>query len=64
MMFFVDRKTNRANNMAYYEHVGYGYRFVLDMMELTDKVTLGEINSFLQSSFTDDAHYISVVGKM
>ncbi|MBU0983881.1 MAG: insulinase family protein [candidate division Zixibacteria bacterium] len=63
LMFFIDRKSNRANNMAYYEHAGYGYRFVLDLIDMADRITLDEVNHFANNALTNDTRYVSIVGK-
>jgi len=61
--FYIDRKSSRANNMAVYEYAGYGYRAILNMIEMTEKITLDEINNFIKSKFVDDRKYLSIVGK-
>ena len=49
--------------MAYYEYMGYGYRFVLDLINKADSVTLDEVNTFITENLTPDREYISIVGK-
>ncbi|MBN1213451.1 MAG: insulinase family protein [candidate division Zixibacteria bacterium] len=63
LIYRIDTKANRANNMAYYEYIGYGYRFVLDLIEKADGVTLEEVNKFIKDNLTPDREYISIVGK-
>ena len=63
LFFWVDRKSNRANNMAYLEYVGYGYNFVLDMISMINGITLAEVNSFIKDKISSDRTYISIVGK-
>lgn len=64
MIYSIDRKSTRANNMAYYEYVGYGYRFVLDMIRMADNIKLDEMNNYIKTNFAGDKRYTSVVGKM
>ncbi len=63
LIYGIDRKGNRADNMAYYEHVGYNYRFVLDLIEMADRVHLDQLNDFLKQEFSEDRTFTSVVGK-
>ncbi len=63
LIYRIDRKSNRANYMAYYEHLGYGYRFVLDLIENADNITLDEVNNFVKYRFLDDRKYVAIVGK-
>jgi zinc protease len=63
LIYSIDRKSNRANNMAYYEYIGYNYRFIFDLIEKADRVALADLNSFVQTSFTDDRRFVAVVGK-
>jgi zinc protease len=63
LIYRIDTKANRANNMAYYEYMGYGYRFVLDLINKADSVTLDEVNTFITENLTPDREYISIVGK-
>ena len=64
LIYRIDKKSNRANYMAYYQHLGYNYRFVLDLIDMADKITLQEINDFIKSEFTPEHKFLSVVGKM
>jgi predicted Zn-dependent peptidase len=63
LIYRIDRKSNRANYMAYYEHLGYGYRFVLDLIEKADNITLDELNQFVKNRFSADRKFVSIVGK-
>ncbi|MFZ5980392.1 MAG: M16 family metallopeptidase [Candidatus Zixiibacteriota bacterium] len=63
LIFSIDRKSNRANNMAYYEYIGYDYRYVLDLLKMADDVTLVDLNAFIKEKFTDNRRFISIVGK-
>jgi zinc protease len=63
LIFSIDKKSNRANNMAYYECIGYNYKFNLDLIKMADKITLDEVNNFVKSNFTDDRKFTSIVGK-
>lgn len=63
LMYGIDIKSNRANNMAFYEYIGYNYRYVLDLIEMADKVTLEQLNNFLKKRFTADRKFVSIVGK-
>ena len=60
----IESKAGRANNMANYEYLGYGYHFVLDQIALADSISLAEVNDFVKTKLTNDRRYISVVGKM
>jgi predicted Zn-dependent peptidase len=63
LIYRIDRKSNRANYMAYYEYLGFGYRFVLDLIEKADNITLDDLNQFVKNRFSDDRKYVSIVGK-
>jgi zinc protease len=64
MIYRIDIKSNRANFMAYYEYVGYGYRFVLDLIKMADQATINDVNDFVKTRFTPDRKFIAVAGKM
>jgi zinc protease len=64
LIYAIDRKGNRADNMAFYEYIGYDYRFILDLIEMADLVRLEQINEFIKKEFSEDCTYTSVVGKM
>jgi len=63
LIYRIDRKSNRANNMAYYEYIGYGYHFILDMINKADNITLDELNQYVKNRFTSDKKFVSIVGK-
>jgi len=63
MIYRIDRKSNRASSMATFEFNGYGYRFILDLIEMADHATLDEVNAFVKRKFTDDRKFVSIVGK-
>jgi zinc protease len=63
LIYQIDRKSNRANNMAYYHWMGYSYRFVLYLIEQADQVTLAELNAFIKNKLMEDRKYVSIVGK-
>ncbi|UCE65858.1 MAG: insulinase family protein [Candidatus Zixiibacteriota bacterium] len=63
LIYYIDRKSNRANYMAYYEYMGYGYRFVPDLIEMADRINLDELNEFVKDEFTEDRKFVSIVGK-
>jgi zinc protease len=63
LFYWIDRKRNRANNIANLEYLGYGYHFVQDLINAADKVELAEINRFISEKFSDDRRYVSIVGK-
>ena len=63
LFFWIDRKSNRANNMAYLEYVGYGYNFVLDMIDMIDGISLAEVNGFIKNKISKDRTYVSIAGK-
>lgn len=64
MMYSFDTKSNRANNMAYYEYVGYGQKAFLEIVKKADKITVADVNNFVKNRFTTDRKFLSVVGKM
>ncbi len=63
LIFGIDRKAGRANNMAVYEYLGYGYKFILDQIAMADQMTLADVNDFVKAKLTDDRKYLSIVGK-
>ena len=63
MIYRIDRKSNRANNMAYYEFVGYNYCYAFDLIEMADRVKLADVNQFIKREFTEDRKFVSIVGK-
>jgi len=63
LIFSIDRKGNRANNMAHYEYIGYNYRYVLDLIDMADQITLVDLNAFVKEKFTDERRFVSIVGK-
>ncbi len=63
LIFRIDRKSGRANNMAANEYTGYGYRYLLDLIKLADQVTLDQINDFVKTRFVEERKYTSIVGK-
>jgi zinc protease len=63
LIYRIDRKSGRANNMATDEYLGYGYRFVLDLIDMADQVTIEQVNSFIKEQFSGDRKYLSIVGK-
>jgi zinc protease len=64
LIYRIDRKSNRASFMAYYEYMGYGYHFVTDLIKLADQISLGDVNRFVKTRFTPDHKFLAVVGKM
>ncbi len=63
LIYGIDRKAGRANNMAAYEYIGYGSHFILDQIALADQITLDEVNKFAMTKLSPDRMYTSVVGK-
>ncbi len=63
LIYRIDRKSNRANYMAFYEYMGYGYRFVLDLIDMADRIDLDKLNKFIKNEFTEDRKFVSIVGK-
>jgi zinc protease len=63
VIFSIDRKAGRAGNMAYYEYIGYGYRYPLELMAAGDRISQNEMNDFIKRKLTDDRKYLSIVGK-
>ncbi len=64
MIYSFDTKSNRANNMAYYEYVGYGQKAFLEIGRSADQITVTDVNNFVKNRFTADRKFLSVVGKM
>ncbi len=62
LIYQIDKKSNRANHMAEYEYLGYGQKFVLDMLAIIDKVKLDDMNTYVEG-FADRTRYTSIVGK-
>ena len=63
LIFYIDRKSGRANYMASFEYSGYGYKCIPDMLTMADSITLDDVNSFIMSKLTPDRRYTSIVGK-
>jgi zinc protease len=64
LIYWIETKSGRATHMAGFEYYGYGYRFILDLINMADGVTLEQVNNFIKDKFNDDIKYVSVVGKM
>lgn len=62
LIYQIDKKSNRANHMAEYEYLGYGQKFVLDMLATIDQATLDGMNSYVEG-FAKKKRYTSIVGK-
>jgi zinc protease len=63
LIYGIDRKAGRAGNMAFYEYIGYGYRFILDQIAMADQITLAQVNDFIKTKLAADRIYTSIVGK-
>ena len=63
MIYKIDRKSGRCYNMAHYAYLGYGEKFVLDLINLVDQVTLEQVNAFVKTHCAEDKVYTSIVGK-
>jgi zinc protease len=63
LIYGIDRKIGRASNMAFYEYIGYSYRYILDQIALADQITLDDVNAFVKSRLTPDRQYLAIVGK-
>ncbi|MEZ5359375.1 MAG: pitrilysin family protein [Candidatus Zixiibacteriota bacterium] len=63
MIYAFDTKANRANNMAYYEYVGYGQKAFLDVVTKADHITVADVNNFVKNRFTTDRKFLAIVGK-
>jgi zinc protease len=63
LIYRIDRKSNRVSSMAVWEYTGYNYRFILDLIDMADHITLDEVNPFIKRKFTDDRRFVSIVGK-
>jgi zinc protease len=63
LIYGIDRKAVRANNMAFYEYLGYGYKFLSDEIAMADQATISDVNSFVKTKLTSDRKYLSIVGK-
>lgn len=64
MIYRIDRKSNRANYMAYYEYMGCGYRYPLEAINIADNITVDQVNQFVKSEFSEKRKYTSIVGRM
>ncbi len=63
LIYQIDKKNNRANNMATYEYIGYGQKFVPEMIALVDEVTVEEMNEYIMGTMGAATRYTSIVGK-
>ncbi|MEW6411942.1 MAG: pitrilysin family protein [Candidatus Zixiibacteriota bacterium] len=63
LIYRIDRKSSRAASMATSEWSGYNYRFVLELIDAADAITLDEINEFAKNKLTVENRYVSIVGK-
>lgn len=62
LIYQIDKKSNRANYMATYEFIGYGQKFVLELLAAIDEITLEGMNGYVRG-FADNKRYTSIVGK-
>ncbi|SYZ73460.1 putative Mitochondrial processing peptidase [Candidatus Zixiibacteriota bacterium] len=63
LIYRIEAKENRAGQMAVNEYIGYGYKFVYDMMKGIPGVTVAEMNQFIKSHLNPDDLYLAIVGK-
>jgi len=63
LIYRFDRKGNRADNMALYEYLGYGYHFIPELITMADGITADDINGFVRQSFGQNNRFLSIVGK-
>lgn len=63
LIYNIDRKAVRADNMAFYERIGYGYRAISEQIALADQITLDDVNAFVKARLTPERKYLSIVGK-
>ena len=59
----IESKSSRASYMAYYEYLGLGHRFVLDLFATVDDISVEQVNRFVGERFTEDRRFTSIVGK-
>ncbi len=63
LIYRIEAKGNRAGQMASNEYIGYGYKFVYDLMKGIDEVTATELNQFIADNLNPDKLYLAIVGK-
>jgi zinc protease len=63
LIYRIERKSERAYTMASYEIIGYGYKFVSELLRATEGVTLDSINQFAKKYLPEDKQYLAIVGK-
>jgi predicted Zn-dependent peptidase len=63
LIYAIDKKSNRAYYMAYYEYIGYGYRFVYDLIDGADEASVTGMNEFIKANLSHEKQYLAIVGK-
>lgn len=63
LIYQIDRKGVRANYMALYEYLGYGYRLPAELLREAENITLAEVNEYISAHLAPDGAYLSIVGK-
>jgi zinc protease len=63
LIYKIERKSNRAYNMAYFETIGYGYKFVKELFVEADKVTVDKTNQIVKIYLLEEKQYLAIVGK-
>jgi zinc protease len=63
LIYRIERKSNRAYNMAYFETIGYGYKFVTELLAAADNVTVEKANQFVKKYLLEEKQYLAIVGK-
>jgi len=57
-----ETKTSRSRTLAFYETVGLGHSFLIDILEEIDSVTLDEINDFIRSGLAPRDCLFVIIG--
>lgn len=63
MIYQIDRKSVRANFMALYEYLGYGYRMPGELIKEADKIRIDEVNDYIKAHLPPEKTFLSIVGK-
>ncbi|UCD93342.1 MAG: insulinase family protein [Candidatus Zixiibacteriota bacterium] len=63
IIYDIDTKNGRTRNIAFYEQVGYGYKFPYELMAQVDRLTVDDVKNFIRSYFGEENQYLAIVGK-
>lgn len=63
LIYQIDRKVARANYMALYEYLEYGYRLPVELLREAENITLAEVNEYISAHLAPDGAFLLIVGK-